>query len=465
MPDQRQITTISRRRFLRQGLATAAGFAGLSVFSSCRSAAQYVQSVSTKYGFPVKDRLGILNLPEGFSYRIISRAGDRMSDGLVVPGLADGMAAFSGGSNQTILVRNHEINHNAGGNIGPFGNENELVSSDILMAAFDAGFGSPCLGGTTTVVLNSGTLEVEREFLSLVGTVRNCAGGPTPWNSWITCEETDVRKDHRCEKDHGYAFDVRASDDGQLQAARPILPMGRFYREAVAVHPATSIVYQTEDKEDGLFYRYIPSNPDDLHAGGRTQALAIVDRPRTDTRNWNSMDVPREQKMPVEWIDIEDVHNPDNDLRYRGYSAGAARFARAEGIWYANDVIYFACTNGGLQKKGQIWKYYPSFNEGTAQESEAPPAVELFIQADKPSIIENADNLTVAPWGDLIVCEDGPGKQNLVGVTPAGSIYPFAENAVSTSEFAGATFSPDGRVLFVNIQAEGLTFAITGPWV
>ena len=94
-----------------------------------------------------------------------------------------------------------------------------------------------------------------------------------------------------------------------------------------------------------------------------------------------------------------------------------------------------------------------------------PGHIELFIQPDQKSILENADNLTVAPSGDLFVCEDGPGKQNIVGVTPEGELFRFAENVISESEFAGVTFSPDGSVLFVNIQKDGLTFAITGPWV
>ena len=97
-------------------------------------------------------------------------------------------------------------------------------------------------------------------------------------------------------------------------------------------------------------------------------------------------------------------------------------------------------------------------------EAQTPGTLELFVEPNDGDIIDKADNLTVSPFGDLIVCEDGGGGNNLVGVTPAGAIYRFAHNAMSDSEFAGATFSPDGQVLFVNIQHPGHTLAIYGPW-
>jgi hypothetical protein len=91
--------------------------------------------------------------------------------------------------------------------------------------------------------------------------------------------------------------------------------------------------------------------------------------------------------------------------------------------------------------------------------------LELFVEPNNATVVENADNITVSPWGDLIVCEDGPGQQFLLGVTPAGQIYKLARNALNGSELAGATFSPDASTLFVNIQhPHGFTLAINGPW-
>ncbi|MGH7599827.1 MAG: alkaline phosphatase PhoX, partial [bacterium] len=169
--------------------------------------------------------------------------------------------------------------------------------------------------------------------------------------------------------------------------------------------------------------------------------------------------------LQVKWLDLEDIEAPNDDLRLRGFAQGAARFARGEGAWYGNDAIYFACTNGGRAKKGQIWRYVPSPFEGAPEEQNDPGKLELFVEPNDGNLVDNADNLTVAPWGDLIVCEDGEKEQFLVGVTPKGEFYKFARNAMpSSSELAGVTFSPDGTTLFVNIQHEGLTLAITGPW-
>jgi hypothetical protein len=320
------------------------------------------------------------------------------------------------------------------------------------------------MGGTTTVVYDTRTQTVERQYLSLTGTIRNCAGGPTPWNSWISCEETVERASEMLTVDHGYNFEVPAAAEMGTVEPVPLVHMGRFNHEAVAVDPASGIVYQTEDRHDGLIYRYIPDVPGDLAQGGRLQALVLQGRSSLDTRNWEQQTVQPGVPMAVTWIDLEDIQAPEDDLRLRGFDAGAARFARGEGMWYGESAVFFACTNGGRAKKGQIWRYVPSADEGTRAEANAPGTLELFVEPNDGAIIDNADNLTVAPWGDLIVCEDGSGDQFLVGVTPAGDIYKFARNAMNDSELAGATFAPDGSTLFVNIQHAGLTLAITGPW-
>ena len=408
--------------------------------------------------------MGVLDLPEGFSYQIISRAGDPMDDGFIVPGLADGMAAFPGPNGQTVIVRNHEISDGAPAESGPFGANNHLfakVDSDFIYdAGRDAG---PCLGGTTTLVYDTQAQRLVGQHLSLVGTVRNCAGGPTSWNTWITCEETTVRAGATCAHDHGFPFEVPASATPGLARPVPLKDMGRFNHEAVALDPARGIVYQTEDAHDGLIYRYLPDVPGQLARGGRLQALCAADAKSLDTRNWgDGPEIATGTTLATRWIDLDDVLAPEDDLRLRGFEGGAARFARGEGMWQADGTIYFACTNGGKERKGQIWRYTPGAHEGNPY---APSGtLELFVEPNDGSLVENADNLTVSPWGDLIVCEDGSGDQFLVGVTPEGELYKFAHNAVSDSEFAGATFSPDGSTLFVNIQVAGLTLAITGPW-
>ncbi len=452
----------TRRSFIKNATAVTLGFAGLQSFLGCK------HNKLTLIEAPplVSDPLKILSLPEGFSYKIISRAGNPMADGFRVPARPDGMAAFSGPNGLTILVRNHEVDVIPG--TGAYGDNDELFSNIDPAMLYDAGFGStPSMGGTTNLVYDTRKQEVVREFLSLAGTQRNCAGGPTPWNTWITCEETVVLADDKLEKNHGYNFEVPATAEPILVKPVPLTAMGRFNHEAIAIDPNSGIVYQTEDRHDGLIYRFIPNVPGNLAQGGRLQALAIVESPGLDTRNWDDaggQTVRIGASHDVYWIDLDDVEAPLDDLRFRGHKAGAARFARGEGMWYGENTIYFACTNGGVIKKGQIWKYTPGPAEGTETERDNPGRLELFIEPNDAEILENADNLTISPWGDLIVCEDGPGGQNLLRVTPDGQVTRFGSNMISDSEFAGSTFSPDGTTLFVNIQVDGLTLAITGPW-
>jgi len=424
------------------------GFAGLQACVAFKES-------TDGYGPLIPDPDGILDLPKGFSYKILSRVGESMSDGLLVPGLHDGMATFEGPGGRTILVRNHEVNVNSNAELGAVCSVLELLGRIDHSYLYDAGTQDrPCLGGVTTVVYDTHSQVVESHYLSLAGTLRNCAGGPTPWGTWVTCEETFESAGDVCARNHGYCFEVPASAAPQLVQPVPLKAMGRFYHEAVAVDPATGIVYLTEDDNESLIYRFIPEVPGQLAAGGRLQALVIQDAPSLDTRNWEDSAVAAGQALSVTWIDLEDVDPQEDDLRFRGHDEGAARFARGEGMWYAEGKVYFACTSGGVARSGQIWRYVPSTQQ-----------LELFIEGDGDGLITNADNLTVSPWGHVIVCEDSAGEDHLVGVTPEGNMYHLARNALSDSELAGAVFSPDGSTLFVNLQFDGLTLAITGPWV
>jgi uncharacterized protein len=460
----------SRRDFLkRTGLATLGFLTLQSWIYRAGGMPIDISRFAEGYGPLMPDPKGILNLPKGFSYTIISKKGDKMNDGFLVPGKADGMASFPGKKGRVILVRNHENNPDKLAE-SPFGPTNELLSKIDPKKVYDFGKGKlPALGGTTTIVYNPQTGQVENQFLSLVGTVRNCAGGPTPWNSWLTCEESTVKMgafEGNLEKDHGYLFDVPATEKIHLADPIPLKAMGRFYREAVAVDPRTSIVYMTEDLGDGLLYRFVPNTPRQLVKGGKLQALAIKGQKSCDTRNWEKLPppyFPLNQPMEVEWIDLDNVESPEDDLRYRGFEKGAARFARAEGAWFGKNEAYFACTNGGKISSGQIFRYVPGKFEGTAREKEAPGKIELFIESKDQSLLKYCDNLTIAPWGDVVLCEDH-AHPCIVGITPRGEFYKLGENIGYESEFAGGVFSPDGKTFFVNIQGPGLTFAITGPW-
>lgn len=459
---------LSRRHFLGSAAAISLGFGGLqTLFRNTGYASPDPSVIAEGYGPLTPDPEKILDLPEHFRYRVVSRMGDLMDDGLLVPGAPDGMATFAGSSGRTVLIRNHELS-NDDLEEGAFGKEYERLDALDPETFYDYGNGKmPSLGGTSTVIFDTKTGTVERQFMSLAGTGRNCAGGPTPWGSWVSCEETVQRADDTHEHDHGYCFEVPSTINSCLVRPKPIKDMGRFNHEAIAVDPRSGAVYETEDRPDGLIYRYLPNTPGKLIEGGRLQAMVITGQPSCDTRNWgeDAGRIAPGDTFDVGWMDLENIENPEDDLRQRGFEAGAARFARGEGMWYGHDSIFFACTNGGVAEKGQIWRYHPSPAEGTPGEANRPGRLELFVEPNSGGLIDNADNITVAPWGDLVVCEDGSGDQYLVGVQPDGRIYKLARNATpGDSEFAGSTFSPDGTTLFVNMQKEGLTLAITGPW-
>lgn len=455
----------SRRTLLKgAGAAMLAAHPGLG--TAIAAATQGEPLRARGYGPLERDPRGLLDLPGGFGYRIISRTGAPMDDGLRVPGLPDGMHAFPGGTDRVRLIRNHELT--------PGSPETAFVhlpagpDDRVRARMYDRAVG---WGGVTTLVYDTRAMRLEREFLTLAGTLRNCAGGATPWGSWISCEEIVLnRGEAGADRDHGFNFEVPAGADGLLTAA-PLTAMGRFNHEAVGVEPKSGLVYQSEDRPDGLFYRFIPRSPGELGKGGRLEALAIQGSPHIFTGNWDiRRRLPTGIGMPVSWVALDSVEAPGDGLRFQGRERGAAAFAGGEGISVESDRnggparVWLICTAGGRNKRGQLWCYRPSPYEGTPREREAPGTLELFVEPNDSRLLNRGDNICVAPTGDLVVCEDSKAVQRLLGITPEGAIYVLAANPRADSEFAGATFSPDGTTLFVNLQVSGLTLAITGPW-
>lgn len=440
----------------RRTLLTA-GAAGLAL-AGLRAAIG--QPLAPDAGKLIPDPKRLFDLPEGFSYSLLSEVGRRMDDGLPTPGRFDGMGAFAGPGGRTILVRNHEFwPHNDN---GPFGPKNELLTPAIRARMFNPSPDPVAKGGTVTLVLNRGATAVERSHLSLAGTLRNCAGGVTPWGSWLTCEEPKRSFTNRLADGHGWVFEVPAGAR-ELIKSRPLKAMGRFNHEAAAIDPRTGIVYLTEDQEDGLFYRFLPARRGKLAQGGRLQALG-VDGLKTTANRDGSLKPGAARR--VRWIDLDGVEAPDDDLRDRGAAKGATRFVRGEGLAVGDDgTIWFTCTEGGANSKGQVFGYRPSRFEGQSGEAGAPGALTLFIEPNDTALLDMPDNLCVAPWGGLVICEDGRGEQYLRLVMPDGRIRAIGRNAhPDKAELAGACFSPDGRTMFVNIYNPGYTLAIRGPW-
>lgn len=446
----------ARRGFLRGGLATAAALATLGPLEALAArtagaAPMTRRGSSPDYGplYPVQDEttgLPLLRLPRGFVYLTYGWTGDMMTDGRPTPAMHDGMAAFRRPDGKVALVRNHEVGDYSGSFTDP---------------AYDAAAG----GGTTNLVFDPDKGEFLESWGSLSGTIRNCAGGPTPWGSWLTCEETtSIGSDGTR---HGYVFEIPY--DGKGNPA-PLREMGRFSHEAVAIDPNTGIVYLTEDDTPAGFYRYLPKEPGNLAAGGELQMM-VVQTP--DGSSYSTYTDGTGVEYRTAWITVPNPDYAPGETRpaEQGAALGAAVFRRLEGAWWGNDRIYVVSTSGGPSGQGQVFEYDPRTERMRV----------LFASPDA-SVLNNPDNLCVSPRGGIVLCEDGSEGEYLHGLTTDGEIFPFALNQVvipeggvrgksvapgdySGSEWCGSTFEPqNGAWLFANAQSPGITFAITGPW-
>lgn len=418
------------------------------------------------FGPLVSDPDGILDLPVGFSYAILTQAGRALPAGGFAPGRPDGTASFAGPLAQTYLVMNHE----QGG------------SADHPAAApAELTYDPACKGGTSTLRLDARHRFAD-QYVSLGGTFNNCAGGPTPWGTWLTCEETETKAGQSgATKNHGFVFEVSPTDPAANASPQPLAALGRFAHEAVTVDPLRGHLYLTEDASspNGLLYRFTPTTlPSGLHTlrnGGTLEAMRIVGVP--DLSAFTTVGVT----LPVTWVPVPDPSAATLSVRkqftYKAFPSGstvtgaggaATRSRKFEGAWWGAGKAFIVCSfaRGAADwseaaHDGQVWSYDPA---------RALLRLEAFFPrnldpegagADQP---DGPDNITVNPWGGLFVAEDGEGPQHLVAIADDGTPSLFARNALSGSEFTGVNFSPDRLTLFANIQDEGYTFAISGPF-
>jgi uncharacterized protein len=463
------VEDLTRRRFVQGSAAVGGGIAlgGPIAALAARSAEGTVRR-TVGYGAlrptPEADSgEAFLELPRGFKYRIISRDNVVMSDGSPTPGIFDGTGCFTGKHGTAILIRNHE-------------NRSRPDEITVKVPAGKRYDPDPDVrGGNTKLVVDLKTRRVIESFAVLGGTHTNCAGGQTPWRTWITCEEifnygsVENNVTPGTGVPHGFAFEVPADAKGPVTPV-PIVAAGRFAREAVAV--LKGILYQTEDRGDAAFYRFVPDRKprewgDLATFGGTLQALKVRNRPNFDADAAN----PGES-YPVEWVTVDEPNPatevPGQSVRSQAQAKGAAIFTRTEGIWEADNRIYFDCTSGGEAGAGQLWQLTPHGKDRGD--------LKLIFESPSADVLDAPDNLVVVPdTGDVFLQEDGGGEQFVRGVTRRGEIYDFARTVINSTEFCGGVFSPDGKTFFVSQQGDrvagaptpnlqALTYAIWGPF-
>ena len=458
---------LSRREVLTWS-ALGTGAVALGNMGSLLAASPAV-AAAPGIGEPVLDPAGILDLPAGFSYQIVSRAGDPLPAGGITPGRHDGTATFDGPHGGLRLVQNHEIS---------------TADPNLTLAAPELTYDPKAKGGTTTLTLDNRLKRVD-EYVSLAGTWTNCAGGLTPWGTWLTCEETETKAGLTADRDHGFVFEVDPSTPANNVTPTPLAALGRFAHEAVVVDPNRGDLYLTEDASgpNGLVYRLAPNDRTQtygaLRNGGVLKAMNCSLR-GTQVPDLSVFSTPG-TTLSVEWVAVPDPLATTVSIRSQFSTTQVTRSRKFEGAWWgdatgngegsghgrgdrkaekAHIVCSFARVSDGsaAEHDGQVWGYDPDDQTLTLE-------LYLPLNPDTASDIpDGPDNITVSPYGGFFLAEDGLGVQHLLAVDKNGAVTPFARNRLSTSEFTGVNFAPGGKALFANIQDQGICFAITGPF-
>ncbi|MFI5967476.1 alkaline phosphatase PhoX [Streptomyces asoensis] len=484
--------SLTRRDFARQSALTGAGVAlagsvgalatapnalAASETESAADAAHAGQGAQASaaghhgvgYGPLLPDPAGILALPAGFKYRVITYSGKtKLESGEITPSNHDGTATFCGPRGATLLVNNHELK-------GPRASWQYPVPLTEGLV-----YDPAAAGGCTVVEVRPGGRVAE--WVGIAGTSTNCAGGTTPWDTWLTGEETeDKAGQNGMTKDHGYIFEVDPEDRRANRDPRPVKAFGRYAHEAVVIDPKRGHAYLTEDASgpNGLLYRWTPP-AGFRHGRGKLRTLADDAGVLQAFKCFDSGgkfvdDLSRATKTGtvygVDWVDVPDRDARTVSVRKQFTDGQVTRARKLEGMWWGDGGTYivssYARDESPVQHDGAVWFYDPKRRTLTLK-------VLLGVNPD-PSVdgaFDGPDNITVSPYGGLVIAEDGEGVQHLFGATDSGRTYPIARNELNIgtedepeySEFTGVTFSPDGHTLYANIQTPGIMLAITGPW-
>ncbi|MCB5179944.1 alkaline phosphatase PhoX [Streptomyces antimicrobicus] len=475
---------LSRRDFTARTVAAGAGVAltgtvgALATAPGALAAEESSSALRDEHGRPcepgygplIPDPKGILALPAGFSYRIITHSGvTRLESGEFTPSHHDGTAAFAGPRGVTLLVNNHELK----GARAKWPHPVPLTEGLVYDPA--------AAGGCTVVEVRRGG-EVA-EWVGIAGTSTNCAGGATAWGTWLTCEEnTDRAGRNGMTKDHGYVFEVDPHDRRANLDPRPVKAFGRYEHEAVVIDPHRGHAYLTEDASgpNGLLYRWTPPRGFE-HGRGKLRTLAddagVLQAAKCFDKYGRFVDdLSRATKIGtvygVDWVDVPDRDARTVPTRQQFPQGTITRGRKLEGMWWADGGAYVVSSfareeSPGTPHDGAVWFYDP-------KRRTLRLTVLFGVNADPAAegAYDGPDNITVSPYGGLVVAEDGSGVQHLLGATESGRTYPLARNELNIgtaeepeySEFTGVCFAPDGRTLFANFQDPGIMFAITGPW-
>jgi uncharacterized protein len=495
MPDlngaTREQSKSDRRTFLKRGAVGAGALWTASLSSFMVRRAEGVPLTPSPYGpiSPKNDEatgLPLIQLPDGFRYISYSWTGDVMADGVKCPNLHDGMAIIGvlNGPDRDAWVkgRDNERGLRPARHNGGFGHheEDEEDESGLLVICrnHEGAGGAPYLsrpdityrddaaGGNTNLIFDAQNGRWLSAYSTLAGTWRNCAGGVTPWGTWITGEEVTPTDS----PNHGWQFEVGIFSGNP----KPIFDMGAFSHEACMIDPRTGYVYETEDDgETSGFYKFVPNRYGKLHGGGRLFMLKVKGEENAKLFE----EYPIGTTWEVGWVRIDDPRALTKSCFQQGFEKGGAVFRRLEGAWWGERTGFFLSTNGGKAGEGQVFEYDPR-----------KKTIKLIYDSPTADELDNPDNITVTPRGGLLLCEDAAGNnftagERLIGLTLDGHTFTFAQNNINLTaeqitaagksvapgsyigqEWAGAHYSPDGNWLFVNIQTPGITFAITGPW-
>jgi secreted PhoX family phosphatase len=451
---------LTRRRLLTDSTTLAT----FGVFASLARADRAVADWRRPSGYgPLLRNQPDMMLPAGFRYLKGGEALTPMSDGNPTPPAHDSMGVFPVGRHLH-LVRNHELDPEDFSFIPPMNIGDKLYDR----------LGN---GGCTILQFDPFRGRFGDSWVALGGTIVNCSGGPTPWGSWLSCEETTAGVIAGLEKPHGYVFEVPARARGPVVPV-PLKAMGRFVHEGAAIDERTGIVYLTEDNGEPLdgFYRFLPTTRGRLAHGGVLQMLAVEGLPNYSTLTGQTVGL----ELPTRWVTIDepdptDAESDPSAVFNQGYAKGGASFLGGEGITLLGSDVYFVCSSGGDAELGQVWRYRPKgLHRGV---------LELVFESTDPAVLDEGDNLCASPRGSgLLIAEDGDGEDvdggtnGLRGLSVDGEIFPFAENTtpldlapfgevgIGASEYAGVQFGPLGQWLFCHLQYPGTTYAIAGPW-